>query len=120
MCASGARIGYPRTDSAVSILGVASGPVHASKVVDGLVSMRCGRLYATDFSGTCRFTEFDLSHKRMRLGIALLAGAFLAGAAVAQEKDSFTPMALDSGFGKMDLEPPTQPSEEIIKKLAAK
>ena len=66
------------------------------------------------------FTEFDLIHRHIQLAIALLAGTFLAGAAHAQEKDSFTPMALDSGFGKMDLDPPTQPAEEIIKKFAAK
>jgi hypothetical protein len=65
-------------------------------------------------------SELDLNHKGMRVGIALLAGAFLAGAAVAQEKDSFTPMALDAGFGKMDLVPPAQSSDEIIKKFAAK
>ena len=38
----------------------------------------------------------------------------------AQGKDSFTPMALDSGFGRLDLTPPTQPAEEIIKQFAAK
>jgi hypothetical protein len=40
--------------------------------------------------------------------------------AEAQGKDSFTPMALDSGFGKMDLTPPSVAPEEIIKEFAAK
>ena len=38
----------------------------------------------------------------------------------AQSKDTFTPMALDSGFGRMDLTPPATPPEEIIPKFAAK
>jgi hypothetical protein len=56
----------------------------------------------------------------MRWGIAMLAGALCAGAAVAQEKDSFTPMALDAGFGRMALDPPPMAPEEIIKKFAAR
>ncbi len=46
------------------------------------------------------------------VGVALTAGA--------QDQDSFTPMPLDSGFGRMDVTPPTTPPEEIIKKFAAK
>lgn len=38
----------------------------------------------------------------------------------AQEKDSFTPMPLDSGFGKLDISEPSTPPDEIIKKFAAK
>jgi hypothetical protein len=38
----------------------------------------------------------------------------------AQGKDSFTPMPLDSGFGRMDVSPPSMPAEEIIKQFAAK
>ena len=38
----------------------------------------------------------------------------------AAQKDSFTPMALDSGFGSMDLNPPAIPPEQIIKQFAAK
>jgi hypothetical protein len=49
--------------------------------------------------------------------LALVSGALGAGA---QEKDSFTPMALDSGFGKLDVSQPTTPPDEIIKKFAAK
>ena len=41
-------------------------------------------------------------------------------AAQAQDKDTFTPMALDSGFGSMDLHPPAVPPEQIIKQFAAK
>ena len=41
-------------------------------------------------------------------------------AAAAQSKDTFTPMALDAGFGRMDLSEPTIPPEQIIKQFAAK
>ena len=40
--------------------------------------------------------------------------------AAAQGKDTFTPMALDSGFGTMDISKPATPPEEIIKQFAAK
>ena len=43
-----------------------------------------------------------------------------ASVASAQNKDSFTPMALDSGFGKMDLTPPATPTDQIIKEFAAR
>lgn len=56
---------------------------------------------------------------RGRWWIAILAGAF-ALAAAAQDKDSFTPMPLDAGFGRMDISPPATPPEEIIKQFAAK
>lgn len=46
--------------------------------------------------------------------------ATLAVSAGAQDKDSFTPMPLDSGFGKLDLSDPSTPAEDIIKKFAAK
>ena len=48
----------------------------------------------------------------MAAGCALAAGA--------QNKDTFTPMALDSGFGRMDVSPPTVAPEQIIKEFAAK
>jgi len=41
-------------------------------------------------------------------------------AAAAQDKDSFTAMPLDSGFGRMDLSDPTIAPEQIIQRLAAK
>jgi hypothetical protein len=44
----------------------------------------------------------------------------LALAAAAQDKDSFTPMSLDSGFGRIDTSDPTTPPDEIIRKFAAK
>jgi len=50
--------------------------------------------------------------------LALAAGFSLAAAA--QGKDSFTPMALDSGFGHMDLTEPSVKPEEIIRQFAAK
>lgn len=53
------------------------------------------------------------------LTLALVTAANVRPAA-AQEKDTFTPMALDSGFGHMDVTPPSTPPEEIIKQFAAK
>ena len=40
--------------------------------------------------------------------------------AAAQDKDSFTPMPLDSGFGRMDISDPAIPPDQIIKQFAAK
>jgi len=51
--------------------------------------------------------------------LAVVVAACGAGA-VAQDKDSFTPMPLDSGFSAMDLTPPSIPPEQIIKEFAAK
>ena len=51
------------------------------------------------------------------VAIAMLATALSAWA---QQKDSITPMALDAGFGRMDLTPPTIPTDQIIKQFAAK
>ncbi len=50
----------------------------------------------------------------------LLAAAALTLAAPAQDKDSFTPMALDAGFGRMDLSAPAIPPDQIVAKFAAK
>jgi len=52
--------------------------------------------------------------------ILLLSMACWGSWAGAQEKDSFTPMPLDSGFGRMDISAPTIPPEQIIKEFAAK
>jgi len=38
----------------------------------------------------------------------------------AQGQDSFTPMPLDSGFGRMDISEPAIPPEQIIKEFSAK
>ena len=57
---------------------------------------------------------------RSRWTIALLAASALALAAAAQEKDSFTPMALDAGFGRIDISEPAIAPEEIIRQFAAK
>jgi hypothetical protein len=46
--------------------------------------------------------------------------AWVPATASAQDKDSFTPMPLDSGFGRMDVNPPPVPAEQIIKEFAAK
>ena len=58
----------------------------------------------------------------MRMGwmLAVVIAAGCSVAAGAQGKDSFTPMALDSGFGPLDITPPTMAPEEIIKNFAAK
>jgi hypothetical protein len=53
-------------------------------------------------------------------GLVFLAAGAFALAATAQDKDSFTPMPLDAGFGHMDLSAPATPPEEIIHKFAAK
>ncbi len=50
----------------------------------------------------------------------LLALCALSLTALGQDKDSFTPMPLDSGFGRMDLSEPTTPPDQIIKEFAAK
>lgn len=53
--------------------------------------------------------------------LAVLGAALgLSLHSAAQDKDNFTPMALDSGFGRIDLAQPATPPEEIIKKFAAK
>jgi len=50
----------------------------------------------------------------------LVAAAGCALAVSAQNKDSFTPMPLDSGFGHMDIAAPAIAPEEIIRQFAAK
>jgi hypothetical protein len=52
--------------------------------------------------------------------LALAAAAVMTLTAAGQDKDSFTPMPLDSGFGKLDLTDPSTPPDEIIKKFAAR
>jgi hypothetical protein len=49
-----------------------------------------------------------------------VAAGVLSLAAVAQDKDSFTPMPLDSGFGPMNTAAPSIPPEQIITRFAAK
>jgi len=56
----------------------------------------------------------------IRHWIAAMAIAGCAVTAAAQDKDSFTPMPLDSGFGRMDLSDPPIPPDQIIKNFAAK
>jgi hypothetical protein len=60
-------------------------------------------------------------------GLVLLAAASMLLAAGGDKKKrdpnatvSYTPMALDSGYGPMDLNPPPMPPEEIIQKFEAK
>ena len=52
--------------------------------------------------------------------LAFLVAMACALAAAAQGKDSFTPVALDSGFGRMDLSAPAIAPEEIIRQFAAR
>lgn len=54
------------------------------------------------------------------MAIVLLTAADARPAAAQKDKDTFTPMALDSGFGRMDITPPITPPETIIKEFAAK
>jgi hypothetical protein len=73
-----------------------------------------------------------MNHRMNRWGASRIAGITLLGCAalfaaslvtvpaLAQDKDTFTPMPMDKGFGPMDLTPPATPAEEIIKKFAAK
>ena len=59
----------------------------------------------------------------MRIAIGshrMTADGGCCGSGRAQSKDSFTPMPLDSGFGRMDLSAPAIPPEQIIKQFAAK
>ena len=57
---------------------------------------------------------------RNRWWLTLAALAMVGLTAGAQSNDSFTPMPLDSGFGRLDLTDPATPPDEIIKKFAAK
>jgi hypothetical protein len=59
-------------------------------------------------------------HSVNRWGIAVLAAVLVTLPSVGQDKDSFTPMPMDAGFGPMDLTPPAASADEIIKKFAAK
>ena len=56
---------------------------------------------------------------RRFIWIFLLVPA-LCSVHLSAQKDSFTPMPLDAGFGKMDLTPPSIPADQIIQKFAAK
>ena len=51
--------------------------------------------------------------------MAFLAAGLFSLTAVAQ-KDSFTAMPLDSGFGPMDVSQPATPADEIVHKFAAR
>ena len=57
---------------------------------------------------------------RNRCWVTIVVAAGCALAAGAQSKDTFTPMALDGGFGHMDLTAPAMAPEEIIRQFAEK
>jgi hypothetical protein len=57
---------------------------------------------------------------RIRYWIAAIVVAGCSLLVAAQDHGTFTPMPLDSGFGRMDLTPPTIPPEQIIKEFSAK
>lgn len=61
-----------------------------------------------------------VSHSSKPWGVGLLFAALCIAPALSQDKDTFTPMALDAGFGKMDLTPPEASTDDIIRKFAAK
>ena len=91
--------------------------VYASNGVATL-ALGCPKLRAgVDFF---RLEMWGMRSTGYRWGTVLLAAALLASSAMAQDKDSFTPMPMDKGFGPIDLTPPSTPPEEIIKKFAAK
>ncbi len=50
----------------------------------------------------------------------ILVLAMGCAVALPAQQDSFTPMPLDSGFGHMDLTPPSVPPDQIIKEFSAK
>ena len=56
----------------------------------------------------------------MQRWIVVMAMAGCALMVAAQDKDTFTPMPLDSGFGRMDISDPAIPPEQIIKEFSAK
>ena len=56
----------------------------------------------------------------MQRWIVVMAMAGCALMVAAQDKDRFTPMPLDSGFGRMDISDPPVPAEQIIKEFSAK
>ena len=56
----------------------------------------------------------------MRKAIWIMVLGACGLVAGAQDKDTFTPLALDTGFGPMDITPPKMAPEEIIRKFAAK
>ncbi len=57
---------------------------------------------------------------KSRWNLVLLAIAGCALPLAGQNKDSFTPMPLDAGFGHMDISTPAVPPEQIIKEFAAR
>jgi hypothetical protein len=75
---------------------------------------------ADDDSGAGGAMQRRRATVRNRWWLTLAAGVALGLTAGAQSKDTFTPMPLDSGFGRLDLTDPATPAEEIIKKFAAK
>jgi hypothetical protein len=56
----------------------------------------------------------------MQRWIAVMAMAVCAMMVAAQDKASFTPMPLDSGFGRIDISDPPISPEQIIKEFSAK
>lgn len=57
---------------------------------------------------------------KIQAWIVAFAVAACAVTASAQDKDTFTPMPLDSGFGPMNLNPPNIAPDQIIKQFTAK
>ena len=61
-----------------------------------------------------------LSGRAFALAAAFAVALAASTSAAAQDRDTFTPMPLDQGFGPMDAGPPAIPPEEIIQRFAAR
>jgi hypothetical protein len=65
-------------------------------------------------------TRFGCGSLVAAAALAVLVSGIAAQRLQAQDKDTFTPMALDAGFGRMDITEPSIPPEQIIRQFAAK
>lgn len=62
----------------------------------------------------------EQKNSRWALGFVVLSLLCAPLTRIAVAQDTFTPMPLDAGFGRMDLTPPKTPTDQIIKNFAAK
>jgi len=127
------KIVEPRTsdargsqDATGSILFAAPSSVHASNVLDASAWPPCRKrgsgLNSLELEmALIRLNSiFPIGAPVLLAAVLAAAGGLAAPAAAAQEKDTFTPMPLDSGFGRIDATPPATSPDEIIKQFAAK
>lgn len=78
-----------------------------------------GIIVVTRLSGYLRATA-ALAFAALLGALLLGAAVLLAPAAAAQDRDTFTPMPLDAGFGPLDTSQPAIQPDEIIKRFAAR